>query len=90
MSEGFKVLEAEVSSTGKPSITNKGEFSCVKELLPRITIFIVPPGIPSPDVTFTPAIRPPNAWSNEATGAVRTSFMLALATEPVKSRLRTS
>ena len=78
------------SSTGKPSTTYSGELSCVTELLPRMTILISPPGIPSPEDTFTPATRPAKAWSKLATGAFNISSMFGLATDPVKSFLRTS
>ena len=59
MSDGLIDAPIAGSSTGNPSITYNGELSCVSELLPRMTIFICDPGIPSPELTFTPAMRPP-------------------------------
>ena len=51
------------------------DMSCVKELLPRMTMFICPPGIPSPELTLTPAIRPPNVSPKEAVGVLSLSLI---------------
>ena len=45
----------------KPSITTKGPVSAVIELIPRYTDGIVFVGLPEPERTDTPAIRPCNA-----------------------------
>ena len=44
-----------------PLITYKGALEPVIELPPLTTILSAAPGVPSPDVTVTPAIRPAKA-----------------------------
>ncbi|MNX79693.1 hypothetical protein D3C86_1113300 [compost metagenome] len=74
-------------SIGKPSMTYKGELSCVTDPAPRMVMLMADPGCPSTELTFTPATRPAKASSKDRTGAFCIFSTGALATEPVTSAL---
>jgi len=88
MSE-VEIVAGSKSSSGKPLITYNGSLELVIELPPLTTIFKASPGVPSLELTFTPAILPVKASSKLATTAVCNSSVLTVETEPVKSFLAT-
>ena len=68
-----------------PSITKIGWDVALRELVPRIRIVVLPPGVPVFACICTPAALPCNTWST----LVGTDFSIALelteTTEPVRS-----
>ena len=84
ISAGLMSLRSETASM-IPSTTMSGSFDASIERVPRIRIDVVAPGSPDVDMISAPATRPWIAWSIDVTGASRTSPILTLATEPVRS-----
>ena len=73
----------------KPSITTKGPVSAVIELIPRTRMVLSSVGLPEPERTDTPAIRPCNASDTLPVGVFfNASAAFTEATAPVRSLLR--
>ena len=72
-----------------PSTTISGSFDALIERVPRMRMVVVAPGSPVVDMKSAPAIRPWRALSTERTGTSLMSFILTVATEPVRSFLAT-
>ena len=68
-----------------PSMTKIGSLEAFKELIPRIRMEELPPGIPLLACTCTPAARPCSTWSTEVTTDFLMASSLTDTTEPVRS-----
>ena len=79
------ILAGSKFSKGMPSTTYSGALEPVIELPPLMTISSAFPGVPSFEVTLTPAALPAKAWSKLTVAVLARSSTLILDTEPVKS-----